>query len=509
MAEPLTAGKPWTPRYQRRTSKTSHVIAASLRRQILSGELAVGQRLPSEAELTHVFEISRETLREALRVLESESLVEIRRGRGGGAVVRQPDLSSVGRYVALLLQVDHATLGHLEEARSVIEPPAAARAADRCGPADLDRLVALHDQERAAEADPFAFTAAVVSFDQVVTELAGNRSLGVIAGVLRHIHAGQVYAAAGAPDRAGASRAARRVIVAHSAVLEALRRRDGALAREAWSDYLSGGRGDGQRLIDVVPLWRAQASRADGKGAPRAAAEVATEIRSRIATGRLRDGDRLPSLADLAAEFGISRPTLREGLRILEMELLLDLRAGDRGGAIVRRPVPKVAAQLAGTVLQAREATLADFSRALRLFEPAMMELSAARIGPGSLSTLRTLEADLAAQVDDTPRFVQTWRRAATVAFVAGENPVLAVIAQTLQWVLAGAEAALTVGALSLPWVGTTNRNAHRLFAELIASFEARDAAKAAGVWDQFLTASAPFVESSDLAQRLIVDLME
>ncbi|UGQ12357.1 GntR family transcriptional regulator [Yinghuangia sp. ASG 101] len=505
----------WTPPHRRRTRKTAHILADGLRRQILSGELEVGRRLPAEAELTATLEVSRDTLREALRILESQSLIEIRRGRGGGAVVRRPGLGSVGRYVALLLQVRRATLADLEEARLVIEPPAAAQFARGCDEKRLDHLIALHDAERAAAKDALSFATAVAIFDQAVTELSGNTSVGVIAGVLRHIYAGQVYAAVDTTDRKSAERFARRVVIAHNGFLEAARRRDGALAEEAWSDYLESAsrlmvsRSLSRRPIDVVPMWKAEVDQA-GSGTPRrVATAVATEIRSRIADGRLSDGERLPPLADLTREFGLSLPTLREALRILEMELLLDLRPGDRGGATVRHPSAKVAAQLAGTVFEARGTTLTDFSRAVRMIEPAVMELTASRIDAGRLDELRVLEAEVAASVDDTPRFMRVFRNAVMVAFAGTRNPALAVVAQMLQWVKVGIGPAVTVGATSLPWVSTTNRGAHAKFAALVEALADHDAARAGRTWAECLDASAPFFDTSDLGRRLVVDLIE
>ena len=184
----------------RNAPKASHLLAQDLRRQILRGEIAADEQLPPEAELTALLGVSRDTLREAFRILESQSLLEIRRGRGGGAVVRRPGLDAVGRYVALLLQLRKTTLAHIEEARSVIEPVAAAQVASTAGSAELDRLVELHDAERNMEHDALSFVTAVAAFDQAVVELTGNKTLGVIAGVFRDIHAGQIYAALGATD---------------------------------------------------------------------------------------------------------------------------------------------------------------------------------------------------------------------------------------------------------------------------------------------------------------------
>ncbi len=505
----------WRAIPRRNTQKVSHLLAADLRRQILNGQLAADQQLPSEAELTARLRISRETLREALRILESQQLVEIRRGRGGGAVVRRPGLEAVGRYVALLLQLRRTTLADIEEARSVVEPPAAEQVAIRAGYEDLDSLVALHDAERAAEADPLSFVTAMTAFDQAVTELSGNRTLAVIAGVFRDIYAGQVYSAIGSDDAVLAERIARRVIVSHSAFLDAARRRDMSLAQKTWSDYLFTtsrmlvSRNVSRQPIDMAPLWRAQAGQSGAEPTPRRAAVVATEIRSRIAEGRLGEGDRLPPLAELADEFGISRPTLREALRILEMEFLLDLRTGDRNGATIRTPSTRVAAQLAGIVLEARGTTLADFYRALQLVEPAIMGLVASRIGTKQLKALAVTDSELAATTEDTARFVTKLRETQMLAFAAVKNPALTVIAEILHWVRVGVEPAVTADAKGLPWVSTTNRNTQALFSEFVSAASGRDSARAVDVWTAALEANAPWIEESELGHRLMLDLMD
>ena len=500
---------------RRNTNKLSHLLAADLRRQILSGALPADHQLPPEVELTASLQVSRDTLREALRILESQSLLEIRRGRGGGAVVRRPGLDAVGRYVALLLQLRRTTLAHLEEARSVVEPPAAEQFALHAAPEDTDRLVALHDAEREAESDPLSFVTAVAAFEQAVTELSRNRTLGVVAGVFRDIYSGHVFSVIGSTDPTTAERIARRVIVSHSAFLDAARRCDGALAKKTWSDYLFTtsrllvSRARSRQPFDITPLWRARAARAETGPSPRRGLAVATEIRARIAEGRLRDGDRLPSLADLAIEFDISRPTLREALRILEMEFLLDLRTGDRGGATIRTPSTQVAAQLAGIVLEARETTLSDFTRAAWLIEPAIIELVASRISASSLKRLHQMEAELDDCIGDTDRFMRTWEEAAGVAFAATRNPALTVAAEILRCVRVAVVPALTADVTTLPWVTKSNRKAHVLFAELVSALAAHDSDRARDLWTTILELATPFAEEeTGLGRRLVIDLV-
>ncbi|MDH6242715.1 GntR family transcriptional regulator [Mycobacterium sp. OTB74] len=503
----------WRALPRRNTQKVSHLLAGDLRRQILTGQLAADQQLPPEAELTAQLQISRETLREALRILESQQLVEIKRGRGGGAVVRRPGLDAVARYVTLLLQLRKTTLAHLEEARTVIEPPAAELLASQAGFDDIETLVALHDAERAAH-DALSFVTAMSAFDQAVIELSGNRTLAIIAGVFRDIYAGQIYSLIDSTDVSSAEQIARRVIVSHSAFLDAARRGDGALAQNTWSDYLFTthrmlvSRNISRQPIDVAPLWRAQARQDNAESAPRRASVVATEIRARIAEGQLSEGDRLAPLAELADEFGISRPTLREALRILEMEYLLDLRTGDRAGAAIRTPTTRVASQLSGIVLEARGATLADFHQALRLIEPSIMGLVANRISAKQLKVLAQINIELSETTEDTVRFVSTYREAEKAAFSAVKNPALTVIAEILHWVRVAVEPAIADDVKGLPWVAKANRRAQGRFERFVAAAAEHDSARATAIWTEALKANAEWAEQSEFSERLMLDLM-
>ena len=81
-----------------RVPKMAELVAAQLRRKIVRGELAEGEALPSESALMAEFAVSRPTLREAFRVLESESLISVRRGARGGARVQVPEGTVAARY---------------------------------------------------------------------------------------------------------------------------------------------------------------------------------------------------------------------------------------------------------------------------------------------------------------------------------------------------------------------------------------------------------------------------
>ena len=117
-----------------------------MRDRILRGELVPGQRLPPEDELTEQFGIARTTLREALRVLESQGLLTIRRGRGGGPEITHPSLEPAATALAVSLRLSGTTLGDLDEARRLIEPHLAGKLALSHTDYDLAKLQAVIEQ---------------------------------------------------------------------------------------------------------------------------------------------------------------------------------------------------------------------------------------------------------------------------------------------------------------------------------------------------------------------------
>ena len=169
--------------------KTGAAVAAGIRRRIATGELQIGDRLPTEEELTESYGIARTTLREALRVLESEGLIHIRRGRGGGATVTMPDLGRIAEPLAVMLQLRATTAFDLDEARLLIEPRLAAWLAINHTEEDLARLrAAVGEASQAAEAnDQIAFGEAAGRLHGTIIERGGNQTLSVISQLLHRL----------------------------------------------------------------------------------------------------------------------------------------------------------------------------------------------------------------------------------------------------------------------------------------------------------------------------------
>ena len=112
-------------------TKVFQDVVEQIQEAIFDGRLKTGETLPAERELKAMFNISRGTLREALRVLEQKGLIEIRLGVGGGSVVKSIDSEQVRESIGLLIRSQNISLGHLAEFREDVEGIVAAHAAER------------------------------------------------------------------------------------------------------------------------------------------------------------------------------------------------------------------------------------------------------------------------------------------------------------------------------------------------------------------------------------------
>ena len=131
-----------------RQSKTTEIIIGQIRNAILEGRLAPGDRLPPEKQLGEQFQVSKQTLRESMRALEHMGLIDVRKGVGGGAFIVEVDEQVASQNLANYLYFKNLTISDLSESRRVMEPYAAAQAAKRISPSDLETLRQLNQSTR-------------------------------------------------------------------------------------------------------------------------------------------------------------------------------------------------------------------------------------------------------------------------------------------------------------------------------------------------------------------------
>lgn len=164
---------------------------------------------------------------------------------------------------------------------------------------------------------------------------------------------------------------------------------------------------------------------------PRVAEIVASRIREDILSGRLKEGDVLPSQEGLLTEFHVSPPALREAIHILETDGLISVRRGNLGGAVIHLPSSERTAHMISMVLQSRAATPADVSEALMHLEPICAGMCAAR-EDRMTEVVPQLEAAVEAQVEefgDASQYVPNARRFHEVLVSrCGNAPMILVI---------------------------------------------------------------------------------
>ncbi|MFE9322599.1 FadR/GntR family transcriptional regulator [Nocardia sp. NPDC052278] len=162
-------------------------MADSIRRKIVLGELRDGDYLPNEAQLLQNYGVSRPVLREAIRILQSEDLLKIRRGSKGGALVSAPKPEPLAKQAGALLQYQRTTLVDVFRTRAIIEPPAVRLLAENRTPEVIDRLhTALQEEAESIESEA-SWGPAHAHFHTLVVELSGSNTLALFANIMSEI----------------------------------------------------------------------------------------------------------------------------------------------------------------------------------------------------------------------------------------------------------------------------------------------------------------------------------
>jgi DNA-binding FadR family transcriptional regulator len=176
-------------RRQLRQPRLAELVAEELRARITSGVMRDGDLLPKLEDLLEEFNVSKPSLREALRILETEGLITVRRGNMGGAVVHAPGSSDAGYMIGLVLESRNVTVRDLAGAIKQFEPLCAALCAERPDrmTAVVPVLRAIHDRQKEVTDDPIAFSTIGREFHEVLVELGGNETIKLVMGALEAV----------------------------------------------------------------------------------------------------------------------------------------------------------------------------------------------------------------------------------------------------------------------------------------------------------------------------------
>ena len=214
-------------------SRISTDIVDQIKRAIREGRLVPGDQLPSERKLTEQLGVSRVSVRDALRMLEAQGLVEVRVGARGGAFVTAPAPDLVGEGIANMLMLADVTPAEVTELRLIFELALLPLACERRDDDDLEELEQICNRAEAALAAGAHHVALSGEFHMRLARATHNAAIalfaesfqGPLVRSLREAH--RV-----APEMGDAG------VLEHRALIDAVRDRDADAARAIMAEHL-------------------------------------------------------------------------------------------------------------------------------------------------------------------------------------------------------------------------------------------------------------------------------
>lgn len=223
-----------------RAQRVAELVADVLRRRIIGPDMADGASLPKEDDLRREFGVGRPAIREALRLLESEGLVTIRRGNQGGPVAKKPRADNIAYTIGLALTAQGVHSSDVGNALRLLEPACAMACAQRDDRTStvvpvLRRIVELSRDEELQPGQPSRYSR---EFHEELVNVCGNETLGIVVGALEHLwscHVASSTEAVSQPSRTDNSASIRE----HERIVDLIEAGDGPGALNAVSRHLA------------------------------------------------------------------------------------------------------------------------------------------------------------------------------------------------------------------------------------------------------------------------------
>src|SRR5262247_2475544 len=217
------------------------------KRLISEGSLAPGHRLPAERELAEMFGVSRSSLRQALKVLQIMGVISQR--VGDGTYLNSGAPSILSEPMEFLILLDGISFHELMEARLIVEPELAARAAARATPEEVAELRQVLSEMEESKRDHAAFTEYDLLFHQTIFRIAGNRVCSLMFTVIHQSLERLIHLTSQLVEPEHTLQLHRRIFVA-------IRRKDADEARRRMTEHLE----DARELFKRATALQAQSS---------------------------------------------------------------------------------------------------------------------------------------------------------------------------------------------------------------------------------------------------------
>jgi DNA-binding FadR family transcriptional regulator len=358
-AEPRTAGPATGSESDiARPDKRAAQIARHIEADIIRRGWPIGESLGSEQALQHRYRVSRSVLREAVRLVEHHRVARMRRGPNGGLFVTEPDAAPATRAVVIYLEYLGVTLGDLLNARLLLEPLAAALAAERIDEAGIDRLRAVLQAE---EHQKSGSAASRDDFHVALAEHSKNPVLHLFIDILMRLTVR--FAQVSLPDTAGdAATTLKRTHHDHSAIVAAATAGDSARAKTLTEQHVQSVTAWLHRHHSSGRAMPTRPRRPDiSEASPGKLAEtLAATIQDEIATSGWRLGSVVGNESQLLERYRVSRSVFREAVRLLEYHAVARMRRGPGGGLVVTKPQAQASIDTIALYLQYRRPTRED-----------------------------------------------------------------------------------------------------------------------------------------------------
>jgi GntR family transcriptional regulator, transcriptional repressor for pyruvate dehydrogenase complex len=213
-----------------RSTRIYEEIVRQIKTMIAEGRLTSGDRLPPERELAEKFLVSRTSVREALRALESLGLVEIRPGEG--TFIREASVDRLIEPLALVMASQRESIAELFEARRLIEPAIAGLAAGRATPDEIQEMERILDEQAREVAAGRTGLAQDAEFHAAIGRAAHNEAITRIAHAVMDLLTQSREESLNTPGRPSRSH------LDHRRILSAVTQRDVGGAEEAMRDHI-------------------------------------------------------------------------------------------------------------------------------------------------------------------------------------------------------------------------------------------------------------------------------
>ena len=163
-------------------------VSSIIKEMIFDGRLRPGDRLPSEQELSRQFEVGRQTIREALRILELSGFICVQQGYGGGSIVKESITAELNSMIIDAFRLSKISVDEFVSARLVIEKTILNDALDKINPEDIELLRENVEKAKSLLTQKKLPTAVNVEFHSLLAKASKNSIFIILEGAIQSLH---------------------------------------------------------------------------------------------------------------------------------------------------------------------------------------------------------------------------------------------------------------------------------------------------------------------------------